>query len=50
MDDWLLVLMVSHHIFKASAPKYALGLKIREPIFWKRTFHYTSMWKSAPEL
>jgi len=36
MDDWLLVLMVAHQICKASAPKYALGLKIREPLIIKR--------------
>jgi len=38
MDDWLLVLMAAHQICKASDPKYVLGLKIREPLIWKRTF------------
>jgi len=38
MDDWLLVLMVAHQICKASAPKYVLGLRIRELLIWKRTF------------
>ena len=33
MDDWLWVLMVAKQIYKASAPKYALGLKIRESLF-----------------
>jgi len=37
MDDWLLVLMVAHQISKVSAPKYALGLKIREPLIIKHS-------------
>ena len=45
----LLVLMVAHQISKVSAPKYVLGLKIREPLFQKRTFLYIGQWKSAPE-
>jgi len=40
-------MMVAHQICKASAPKYALGLKIREPLFWKRTFLFISLSKSA---
>jgi len=31
-------MMAGHQICKAFAPKYALGLKIREPYFRKRTF------------
>ena len=49
MDDWLLALMVAHQISKVSAPKYALGLKIREPLCQKRTFLYIGHSKSAPE-
>jgi len=49
MDDWQLVLMVAHQISKVSAPKYVLGLKIREPLCQKCTYIYISHSKSAPE-
>jgi len=41
--------MGDHQICKASAPKYALGLKICEPLCQKRTFPYIGMYNSAPE-
>jgi len=41
--------MVSHQLCKVSTPKYALGLKIREPLFQKRTFLYINNSNSAPE-
>ena len=50
MDDKLWVMMADHQICKASAPKYALGLKIREPLFWKRTFLYIAQSNSVAEL
>jgi len=43
-------MMADHQICKASAPKYALGLKIREPLFWKRTFLYIAQSNSVAEL
>ena len=42
--------MADHQICKASAPKYALGLKIREPLFWKHTFLYMAQSNSMAEL
>jgi len=37
MDDWLLVLMVAQQIYKPLLQKYALGLKIRQPLIRKRS-------------
>ena len=41
--------MADHQICKASAPKYALGLKIREPLRQKCIFPYIGMYNSGPE-